>query len=88
MCASIPDFQEGKMMVLEINGVKGEPIHIYDEKYTLWQAYVEIFKHWEYIFQISKRNIKAGFECPNIQAGFAQLKKHSFAKKHALTKSR
>lgn len=86
MSSSIEAFLQGKMMILEINGVKGEPIHIYDEKYSLYQAYVEIFKHWEYILKISKRNIKQGFVCPSIKEGFSMLRNHSSIKKTSLKK--
>ena len=85
MCNSIEDFLRGKMIILEINGVKGEPIHIYDTKYNLYHAYKEIFKHWGYIMKISKRNIKEGYECPSIRSGFYQLRNHYFTKKKSLT---
>jgi hypothetical protein len=85
MCNSIEDFLQGKMIILEINGVKGEPIHIYDGKYSLYQAYKEIFKHWGFIMKISKRNIKEGFVCPSIRDGFYQLRNHYFTKKQSLT---
>ena len=85
MCNSIEDFLQGKMKILEINGVKGEPIHIYDRKYSLYQAYKEIFKHWGFIMKISKRNIKDGFVCPNIKDGFDQLRNHYITKKKSLT---
>lgn len=85
MCNSIEDFLQGKMIILEINGVKGEPIHIYDGKYSLYQAYKEIFKHWGFVMKISKRNIKEGFVCPSIKDGFYQLRNHYFTKKKSLT---
>jgi hypothetical protein len=84
MCNSFEDFLLGRMIILEINGVKGEPIHIYDAKYTLYQAYKEIFKHWGYIMKISKRTIKDGYQCPTIKEGFHQLRNHYFTKKNAL----
>ena len=71
--------------VLVVDGVKGEPIHIYDTKYNLYHAYKEIFKHWGYIMKISKRNIKEGYECPSIRSGFYQLRNHYFTKKKSLT---
>lgn len=85
MCTSIEDFLQGQMKILEINGVKGEPIHIYDRKYSLLGAYKEIFKHWNLIMKISKRNIKDGFVCPSIKNGFCQLRNHYITKKKSLT---
>jgi hypothetical protein len=86
MCISIEDFLQGKMKILEVNGVKGEPIHIYDGKYSLLQAYKEIFKHWGFIMKISKRNIKEGIVCPNFIQGFDMLRKHYLTKKTSLIK--
>lgn len=86
MCSSIEEFLQGRMIILEINGVKGEPIHIYDEKYSLYQAYVEIFKHWEFILKISMRNMKQGFVCPGIREGFSMLIHHYLIKKTSRTK--
>ncbi len=86
MCNSIEDFLQGKMIILEINGVKGEPIHIYDMKYNLYQAYKEIFKHWGFIMKISKRNIREGVVCPNFIKGFDMLRNHYITKKASLIK--
>ena len=85
-CNSVEDFLQGKMKILEINGVKGEPVHIYDSKYNLYEAYKEIFRHWGFIMQISKRNIKEGIVCPNFIQGFDMLRKHYLTKKTSLNK--
>lgn len=84
MTSSYSDLSKGRFTILEINGVKGEPIHIYDKKYSLIAAYREIFKHWEYILKISQQNIKAGFICPSIMDGFKLLQWHYFIKKQSL----
>lgn len=81
---SILAFQQGQFKVLEINGTKGEPIHIYDKNTSLWQAYKEIFKHWEYILKISKRNIKQGAKCPSFRKGWQILLAHRQSKKDAM----
>jgi hypothetical protein len=85
-CKSFDDLLAGNMKILEINGVKGEPIHIYDSKYTLLQAYKEIFKHWGYIMIISKRNISSGIICPTPLEGFKMLWTHLQTKKTSLLK--
>ncbi len=83
-CKTFDDFIAGKMKILEINGVKGEPIHIYDRKFTLLEAYKEIFRHWEFIMKISKRNLSNGINCPNALEGFKMLFRHYRIKKNAL----
>lgn len=40
--------------ILEINGVNAEPIHIYDTKQNIAQAYTSIFYHMDLIYQLSK----------------------------------
>ncbi|OJJ13981.1 hypothetical protein BKI52_44755 [marine bacterium AO1-C] len=83
-CANWEALKAGNFKILEINGVKGEPIHIYDAKVNLWQAYREIFKHWEYILKISQRNRKQGAKCPNFRQGFQVLLAHRQTKIQAI----
>lgn len=87
-CQSEADLSRGNMKILEINGVKGEPIHLYDQKYNLLHAYREIFKHWEYILRISQRNRLNGAVCPTIPEGFKLLRQHAKSKKKARTQKR
>lgn len=75
-CSSVEALTAGNFKILEINGVKGEPIHIYDPANTLWGAYREIFRHWEWILQISRRNIRSGTVCPGARRGFSILIRH------------
>lgn len=86
MCESFDELCKGRFKILEINGVKGEPIHLYDDQYTLRGAYREIFKHWEYILKISQRNMLAGFVCPSPLAGFKMLRHHAITKKSSIIK--
>ncbi len=83
-CASWEALWAGNFKILEINGVKGEPIHIYAPRVTLWQAYREIFKHWEYILKISQRNRHQGAHCPQFRQGWQVLMDHRKAKHSAI----
>ncbi|MDG1823506.1 MAG: ATP-grasp domain-containing protein [Flavobacteriaceae bacterium] len=48
-------FKDNKgIKILEINGVNAEPIHIYDTKQSIGQAYKSIFYHMKVIYQLSK----------------------------------
>lgn len=53
---SLSDFIDGSdIRILEINGVIGEPTHIYDsEAMNYFSAIREIAKHWSYIYDVSK----------------------------------
>lgn len=81
-CAQYSDLEKGKFLFLEINGVKGEPVQIYDGKYTLWQAWKIIFRQWNIIRQLSLLNIKNGAHCPGFFLGWKILLQHAWHKLH------
>jgi hypothetical protein len=56
--ASEEDLKQGKFIVLEVNGANSEPTHIYDESYTLRQAYGEVKRHFDYQYQIARKQTK------------------------------
>lgn len=70
------ELQNGHFKVLEINGLNGEPIHIYDQKYTLFSAQKEILKHWKQIHYISKNNAKSFRNRTSLWDGIKLLNKH------------
>lgn len=45
--------------IIELNGVKSEPTHIYDPKKSFWQAQREILKHQQILKEIVSINLKA-----------------------------
>ncbi len=58
-CASVEDLKKGiNFSILEFNGAGSIPNHIYTGKYSMWQAYREIVKHWKVLYQISLYNHK------------------------------
>jgi len=58
---SIEDFVAGKnLSVLELNGLTGEPAHIYDSKYSVHDARSALRQHWRDAFSIAAANVKAG----------------------------
>jgi hypothetical protein len=50
--ASVEAFQRGEFKVLELNGVTAEATHIYDPRYSLWQAYQTLFAQWRLAFTL------------------------------------
>lgn len=44
--------------IIELNGLKSEPTHIYDPKHSFWFGQKEIFKHQKIMYNIVKANIK------------------------------
>lgn len=59
------DLYEGKnIRILELNGVSSEPAHVYDPNYKLLKAYMDIARHMNIIFKISKinrRNVRSSY---------------------------
>ncbi|GAB4421895.1 MAG: D-alanine--D-alanine ligase [Bacteroidia bacterium] len=68
-CRSIEALRRGEdFKILEINGVKSEPIHIYQPGYSLWRAYGVLFRQWRTIYEISRHNRRRGFVLPSSLA--------------------
>ncbi|MEP7322164.1 MAG: hypothetical protein ABI761_09600 [Saprospiraceae bacterium] len=63
------DFLHGNIKIMELNGVFGEPVHVYDPAYSPIQAYKDLFRQWNLIYRISDMNkqgdkysIKKGYD--------------------------
>ena len=59
---SIEDLQNGKFVILEVNGANSEATHVYDPKHNLFFAYKEVLKHLDYQYQIAKQNSEFGHD--------------------------
>ena len=47
------ELEQGKAFsIIELNGVKSEPTHIYDPKHSFWYGQKEIFRHQRIIYKI------------------------------------
>lgn len=75
ICTKIPDvqyarfdlktdsweaLQRAEFKVMELNGVFGEPAHIYDPSHGMWRAYRDIWIHWRLLFRLHKAQKKMG----------------------------
>ncbi|MGN6602066.1 MAG: hypothetical protein ACTHK8_06420 [Ginsengibacter sp.] len=69
-CTSIDDLKAGRnFSILEFNGAGSIPNHIYTGKYSMWQAYKEISKHWQILYRISRYNNRRGLPYWNVIKG-------------------
>lgn len=75
--------QQGKFKVLEVNGLNGEPIHIYDPKYSFLGAQKEIFKHWQQVYLQSKRAAPSHAHRTSLRDAMTLFKQHLKLTKHA-----
>ena len=64
----LEDLKNGRFKLLEINGAKSEPLHIYDPNLSLSQVVNDISLHWKTLFGVVKENI-ATTEFPSSMEG-------------------
>lgn len=53
-CADEAAFQRGEFVVIEVNGVASLPTHMFDPKFSVWQAYAIFFEHARYLARIAR----------------------------------
>jgi hypothetical protein len=66
---SIEEMKQGQFKLLELNGAKSEPLHIYDPKHTFFSIVKDIHKHWKILAQISNQRIKLSYKMPPLIDG-------------------
>ena len=54
------DLEEGRVMIMELNGCGAEPAHIYQPGFPLLEASRVLFKHWSDIYRVSVENHHRG----------------------------
>jgi hypothetical protein len=62
---------EGRYTILEVNGVGGEPTHIYDPAVSLTRAWKDLCESWRIAARIAEKNIANGATKPS----YAQARK-------------
>ncbi len=84
--SSLKDFYEGKnIRVMEINGANSEPAHIYDPSMSLFQAYRDLYKHWGYLYKVSKASHRQGQTFVGLSEALKKLNAHSKVRRNALS---
>ena len=59
-CSTPKDLENGRVMIMELNGCGSEPAHIYQPGYSLWSAMKVLYHHWKTMYEISVENHKMG----------------------------
>jgi hypothetical protein len=72
---SISDLEQGKIMIMELNGCGAEPSHIYHPGASMVDAIRDLFIHWHTIYTISKANHKKGIPYMRLGEGIKIYKK-------------
>jgi len=78
LCHSIEELEAGKnFRIVELNGAKSEPTHIYDPKHSLFFAWKEIGIHITHLYNISSLNHKhQNALYLSLRVGVEQLRQH------------
>lgn len=59
-CASLEDLEEGRVMIMELNGCGAEPAHIYQPGFPIFKAFGVLFTHWKNMYSVSRQNHARG----------------------------
>ena len=71
---SVEDIKAGRFRILEINGAKSEPIHIYDPRVGFTKIVSDISFHWKILFRVVKDNI-ASMDHPSSIEGLKSYRR-------------
>lgn len=82
-CASEEALRRGEIKVMELNGVLGEPAHIYDPSFGMWRAYRDLYRHWRILYRISQTQKRIGIR-PTGHREAWQLVRNYFRYKEGL----
>jgi hypothetical protein len=80
-CEDAEALKNGRIKVMELNGVLGEPAHVYDPSVGAWRAYRDFWRHWRLIFEVSQANRKQGVNVATLQEGRSQVRQYFAYKK-------
>ncbi len=86
-CKSFEALENGEFKVLELNGAGAEPAHIYHPGTPITEAYHQIFKHLDVLYQISYKNKESGISYMSFREGLNEWRKlqaYNKSKKTAL----
>ncbi|NJN41007.1 MAG: D-alanine--D-alanine ligase [Flammeovirgaceae bacterium] len=78
--ATEENLESGDFKVMELNGCGAEPSHIYDPKSSVWNAYLDLIKHWNTMYTISTINHKQGIPYTSFAEArkiYAEFKKYT-----------
>ena len=59
-CASVEALHRGEFQVMELNGVFGEPAHVYDPSFGMWRAYRDFYRHWRILYELHRAQKRQG----------------------------
>lgn len=80
-CASLKALQRGEFKVMELNGVLGEPAHIYDPSHGMLRAYRDLWRHWRIIYRLHCEQKRLGFQPTRHKEAWRMMREYFRYKK-------
>ncbi|HYF30559.1 MAG TPA: hypothetical protein VD993_05535 [Chitinophagaceae bacterium] len=72
---SLENLKQGKdFSIIELNGAGSEPTHMYDPKYSIFDAWRLIVRHWLILWRISRRNHAKGIPYMSMKEGLRMFR--------------
>lgn len=71
---SIEALKQGNFKIIEVNGGKSEPLHIYDPTFSFFQAAKDIHSHWKKYTRVVNYHLSRGFRLLTTAEGVRALK--------------
>jgi membrane protein DedA with SNARE-associated domain len=66
--ADVDKFRAGEdLAIVELNGVTAEPTHMYDPRYSLFQAWRVLCEQWTVVFEIGAANRARGHQATSVK---------------------
>lgn len=73
---SVEDFQAGRFKVIELNGATSEATHIYDPKYSVFEAWRILRAQWRILFEVARQNHSAGVPTAPVGELVAEIRRY------------
>ncbi len=69
-CDSVEALYRGEFKAMELNGVFGEPAHVYDPEYGAWRAYRDYARQWRILFELHRAQMRRGVRPTSYRKAF------------------
>ncbi len=80
-CPSVEALRQGDFLVMELNGVLGEPAHVYDPSHGMWRAYRDFYRHWRIIFELHRAQKRQGIQPASYREAWKIIRQYFRYKK-------
>ena len=67
---SIEGLLNDDFLLIEVNGAKSEPLHIYDSRFSYLEIVKDIHMHWKIVKRIVKQRLAMSYQLPPFMEGF------------------